>query len=72
MRRSVAGNRDADRAEAARALVVYLIGEHARQQSVKVLVRQGGKLHQTRVQTLELCLRHGVQIHTRWVVLAGL
>ena len=29
------------------------------------------ELHQTRVQTLQLCLRHAVEIHTRWVVLAG-
>jgi hypothetical protein len=29
------------------------------------------ELYQARVQTLQLRLRHGVEVHTRWVVLAG-
>ncbi len=36
--------------------------EHARQQSVKVLLRQHCKLQQARVQPLEFALRHGVEI----------
>jgi hypothetical protein len=52
------------RAEAARGLVVYLIGEHARQQSVKLLLRQGCKLQKAGVQPLQLALRQRVEIDT--------
>ena len=42
----------------ARGLAVYLIGEHARQQNVKLLVRQRCKLQQAGVQPLQLAFRH--------------
>jgi hypothetical protein len=60
VRRSVIGDRDAD-AEAAE-LGVYLIGEHARQQSVKMLIRQRCKPQQAGVQPLQLAFRHRVEV----------
>jgi hypothetical protein len=51
-------------AEPARGLVVYLIGEHVRQQSVKVLFRQRCKLQKASVQPLQLAFRHRVEVDT--------
>jgi hypothetical protein len=46
-----------------RGLVVHLIGEHARQQSLKELLRQRCKLQQACVPPLQLALRQGVEIN---------
>ena len=64
VRRSVIGETDADVPNRARGLVVYLIGEHARQQSVMLLLRQRCKLEQAGVQPLQLAFRHRVEVHT--------
>ena len=63
----MAGARERDRRHGRRRaeapeLGVYLIGKHARQQSVKVLVRQGRKPKQAGVQPLELAFRHRVEV----------
>ena len=57
------------RVNTARSSVVHLIGEHTRQQNVKVLVRQGRKPQQARVQRLQLALRHRVEVDTRNMLL---
>jgi hypothetical protein len=44
--------------------------EHVLNQRGENRLVQRRELHQTRVQTLQPCLRHGIEIHTRWVVLA--
>jgi hypothetical protein len=62
LRRSLIDDTDADVPKRPEALVVYLIGEHARQQNVKVLLRQRCKLQQARVQPLQLAFRHRVEV----------
>ena len=61
---SVIGEHGRRPAEAARGLVVYLIGEHARQQRMKVLLRQRCKLQKAGVQPLQLTFRHRVEVDT--------
>ena len=61
MRGRVIGDTDAD-APKRPELGVYLIGEHARQQGVKLLIRQACKLQQAGVQPLQLAFRHRVEV----------